>query len=129
MAEIQAAGGSDAGSRHSPEKLAIIRQLNVDPVRLVLLGTCVHRGLAVAGRSVARAQPATPRTQQHAAATHAPVPPPQANPRFMLLVEDALRPESLPRGWSAHFDAAAGTWCVCWGRGPGGTRCPVASLA
>jgi hypothetical protein len=34
----------------------------------------------------------------------------QANERFMKLADDLLRPESLPRGWTAGFDAAKGTW-------------------
>ena len=34
----------------------------------------------------------------------------QANARFMLLVDDLLRPESLPRGWSAEFNVAQKKW-------------------
>jgi hypothetical protein len=36
----------------------------------------------------------------------------QANARFMKLVDDLLRPESLPRGWTASFDAVKGEWCA-----------------
>lgn len=44
--------------------------------------------------------------------TEAPSRCPQVNKRVLKLVWDMLRPESLPRGWSARFDAGAGRWCV-----------------
>lgn len=34
----------------------------------------------------------------------------QSNSRFMMLVDDLLRPESLPRGWSSQFNAGEGKW-------------------
>lgn len=34
----------------------------------------------------------------------------QSNARFMLLVDDLIRPESLPRGWTSEFKLKQNKW-------------------
>lgn len=91
----------------SQEKLAAIRALNVDPVSCVA-GRARTRSCAHAARPDRRWH--RPKPTPHLVLLPVRCCCTQSNARFMLLVEDSLRPESLPRGWSASFDRKHDKW-------------------